>query len=267
LPLAIELAARRIKILPPDEMLGRLAHQLDVLTGGPADSPARQQTLRDAIAWSYDLLPPDARALTRRLAVFADACTLESVEEICTVSPALSAVDGISTLVDSSLLQRLDPSGGDARFRMLAAIRQYAAERLDAAGEGERIRRAHAQYFLALAERAERGILGSLQRHWLDRLDQAHDDLRLALEWLVQTDVPAALRLGGLLGRFWYQSGYLTDGLRRLTGPARPPFRRRFDACARMRAVLGGPPGQPAGGQRHRMPPLPAKHRHLPRAR
>src|SRR5262249_16655510 len=154
LPLAIELAAARSKLLPPQALLGRLRSRLDVLTGGARDLPARQQTLRTAIAWSYDLLNEGERRVFRRLAVFAGGCTLEAGEAVCNQAGdlGLDVFDGIASLVDKSLLRHEDPVEGEPRFRMLETIREYGLEQLAASGEAAALQRRHAEYYLRLAE-------------------------------------------------------------------------------------------------------------------
>ena len=149
LPLAIELAAARAKLLSPQALLARLEQRFDLLTGGPRDLPARQQTLRATIDWSYDLLGPDEQALFARLAVFVGGCTLEAAEAVCGGDGLLT---GLSTLIDNSLLRQEEQPDGEPRFTMLETIRAYALERLEASGEAEEIRRRHAEHFLAVAE-------------------------------------------------------------------------------------------------------------------
>ena len=199
MPLAIELAAARVKLLPPEAILDRLRDQLATLGGGARDLPERQQTLRGAIAWSYDLLDAPAQRLLRRLSVFAGGCSLELAESIC--GPAselgLDVLDGIEALVDQSLLRSEDVAG-EARFRMLETIRAFAAEQLAASGEADTIGERHARAFLALAREAADGARpGSEQRTWLDRLDIEHDNLRAALEWATaRPDPDVAIPLG-----------------------------------------------------------------------
>lgn len=222
LPLGIELAAARVNVFSPPALLARLENRLAVLTGGPRDLPLRQQTLRQAIAWSYDLLSPGEQMLYRGLSVFVGGCTLAAAEAVVAASgadPGLEVVDGMASLVDKSLLRQEDRAS-DLRFRMLETIREHALERLGVAGETERFGRAHAQHYLALVEqgwrpgvggRAEPGLLGGRLAGWLDRLDEEHDNLRAAR--LVR-DGPAdeGLRLAAALRRFWRARGYLADG-------------------------------------------------------
>ncbi len=203
LPLAIELAAARVKLLPPAALLARLDHALPLLTGGARDLPARQQTLRDTIAWSHDLLGPEEQALFRRLAVFAGGCTLDAAEAIC--GPDLAVLDGLAALVDRSLVrsEATGGPGGEPRFAMLETIREYATERLAASGEEEATRHAHAGYYLRLAETAERRPDQAGQGGWLARLAAEQDNLRAALAWALARDADTALRLCGALVQGW----------------------------------------------------------------
>jgi predicted ATPase len=212
LPLAIELAAMRISHLSPQMLLAHLGQRLPLLTGGPRDLPARQQTLRDAIAWSYDLLTVDEQRLFRWLSVFAGGCTLEGADAVCG-SPVL---DGVGSLVEHSLLrqqERLEQPDTEPRFIMLETIREYAMERLMATGEADALRQRHADYFLALAEASGR-LRGSNSGAWLDRLEREHDDLRAALDWFTaHGPAESALRLAGALAHFWRGRAYLAEGL------------------------------------------------------
>jgi predicted ATPase/DNA-binding SARP family transcriptional activator len=218
LPLAIELAAARIKLLPPQALLGRLESRLKLLTGGARDLPARQQTLRDAIGWSYDLLGKPEKKLLRRLAVFAGGCTLEAVEAACNAGGDLETdvLEGVTSLVDQSLLQREQQASPEARLTMLETIREYGLECLAESGEADAIRRRHAAFFLALAEQ---GSGGERETAWMDRLEREHDNLRAALAWSAapgQGEV--GLRLGKALVQFWDTRGYWTEGRAHLAG-------------------------------------------------
>ncbi len=244
LPLAIELAAARVNVFSPQALLARLEHRLAVLTGGPRDLPARQQTLRDAIAWSYDLLTPGEQTLFRRLGVFVGGFALTAAEAVVRggePDPGLGVLDGLASLVDRSLLRRED-AAGDLRFRMLETIREYALERLTAAGEADRFQRAHADHVLDLAERAESGLLGGGQQaEWLDRLSEDHDNLRAALTWLARHG-PAehGLRLANALRRYWRARGYLAEGRERVAALlAMPDGRARTSARAKALHVAG----------------------------
>jgi len=218
LPLAIELAAARVRLLPPQKMLTQLGDRFRLLTGGARDLPARHQTLRGAIDWSYELLDDGERTLFRRLAVFCCTCTLEAVEAVCNTSGDLDVLNDLESLVDQSLLNPSDVNG-EPRFGMLESIREYALERLDASGggEAEEIHRGHAAYFLALAEEAEPKLAGPEQLAWLKRLEAEHDNLRTALGWALESggaDAELGLRLAVALERFWNMRGYWTEGRR-----------------------------------------------------
>jgi predicted ATPase/DNA-binding CsgD family transcriptional regulator len=259
LPLAIELAAARSKVLSPQALLARLTNSLQVLTGGPRDLPPRLQSMRDAIAWSHDLLDDEDRALFRRLAVFDGGCTLAAAETVAADSrpagpsspflpqmpPAFGApaatfipeiFDGLASLVDKSLI-RQDEREGDLRFSMLETIREFGLEQLAAAGEDHQIRARHAQWALALAEEAEPALWGSDQQHWLQRLQTEQDNLDEALSWSMEHDQELGMRLAGALWWFWQVRGYLTEGraafARLLPGDARIP------APIRIKALLG----------------------------
>src|SRR5215831_5884325 len=216
LPLAIELAAARVNVFSLQTLLARLEHRLDVLTRGPRDLPIRQQTLRQAVAWSYDLLTPDEQMLFRRLAVFSGGGTVPAIEAVIRgrgSNARLDVIDGIASLVDKSLL-RQEERAGELRFRMLETIREYALDRLRDAGEVDRFQLAHADCYLELAERAEAGLEGGgRQAEWLDDLNEDHDNLRAALSWFIRHG-PAdhGLRLGSALRRFWRSRGYLAEG-------------------------------------------------------
>lgn len=217
LPLAIELAAARIKILSPQMMLARLEHRLPLLTEGARDLPARQQTLRSAIDWSYNLLDESARTLFRRLSVFVGGWTLEAAEAVCKSDddPGIDVLDGLESLVDNSLLTQIEEPSGEPRFRMLETIREYALERLAASPrEGEEMRQRHAEYYLALAEVAEDKLRSAERVAWLDRLEGEHDNLRAALEWsTVKNDrTEIGLGIAGALLWFWHTRGYATEG-------------------------------------------------------
>jgi predicted ATPase/class 3 adenylate cyclase len=208
LPLAIELAAARVKVLSPHALLERLEQRLPVLAGGARDAPERQRTLRATIEWSYDLLTDAEQCLFARLAVFRGGCTLEAAEAV-----ADADLDLLQSLVDKSLVRQRDD-----RFWMLETIREYAVDRLEASGEADELRRRHAEYFVSVAELAEPHVrLDSLE--WLNRLEAEHDNLRAALDRLdAAGDVGRLLHLAGSLWRFWYNKSHLTEGRRRLEG-------------------------------------------------
>jgi predicted ATPase len=221
LPLAIELAAARIKILTPQAILERLGSRLDFLKGGARDLPARHQTLRHAIDWSYDLLAEEEKAFFRRTAVFTGGGPLEAIEQVCgSVGAAgVDALDAVTALVDKSLLRQEEGPEGEPRFVMLETIREYGLEWLKAAGEWDSARRAHLRYFLGLAEQAEAELTGPRQSLWLDRLEREHDNLRAAL-WTAEEsgDVETGLRLGAALWRFWLVRNQMREGRDRLEG-------------------------------------------------
>jgi predicted ATPase len=233
LPLAIELAAARVKLLSPSAMRTRLASRLRLLTGGARDLPARQQTLRQAIDWSYYLLNPSEQKLFRRLSVFLDGCTLEAVESVCDTKSdlGLDVLDGMASMVDKSLVQQIEQADGEPRFLMLETIREYALEKMAESGEEPATRRAHAAYFLVLAEEGAANL-----SEWLDRFEIEHDNFRTALDWLIKTgEAEWGLRLGAALFRFWEMREHLTEGRDRLEkmlklGGAAPASKARLRA-------------------------------------
>ncbi len=195
IPLAMELAAPRLKLLLPQALLARLERRLQVLTRGARDLPERQRTMRATIAWSYELLSPAEQALFRRLAVFAGGWTLEAAEQVCLEAGVskLDMLEGLSSLLDKSLLNQEHEGPGEPRFRMLYVLREFGLEQLDAQGEGTATREAHAAYYLALAEEANPQLHGCEQKGWRNRLEHEHDNLRAALNWwLEQANAPEA---------------------------------------------------------------------------
>jgi predicted ATPase len=214
LPLAIELAAARIKVLPPSSLLARLENRLAVLRGGTTDLPERHQTLRSAIEWSYDLLDDGARALFRRAAVFVDGWTLGTAGSVCDVHGDGAVLDDTETLVESSLVNTLSTDAGEPRFGMLETIREYALLRLKESGEADALRARHAAHFLNLAEEAAPRMTTGGRDVWLARLDGEHGNLRAALAWSrsAKGDLQIGLRLAAALGWFWYWRGYFTEG-------------------------------------------------------
>ena len=232
LPLAIELAAARSRVLMPTDLLARLSPQLPLLAGGPADQPARLRSMTDAIAWSHDLLSSAEQTLFRRLAVFVGGFTLEAAEDVgaCfrplagvplgrsnSPSPPLSAappsiLDPLTALVDQSLLQRVPNPGRETRFAMLETVREYGLGRLAASGEEAIVRDAHADWCLAFAERAEPELAGPNQDEWFDRLETEHPNMRAALGWLRERgDAERGLQLASSLSWFWSSRGYLRE--------------------------------------------------------
>jgi predicted ATPase/class 3 adenylate cyclase len=215
LPLAIELAAARVRLLAPQAMLARLESRLKLLIGGARDLPARQQTLRGAIAWSYDLLDGEAQKLFRRLSVFVGGCTLEAIEAVCFGDGDLEIdhLEGVSTLVEQSLLKQ----GGaeeEPRFAMLETIREYGQECLTASGEAEAVRCRHAHFFLAVVEEASTKSWGPEQAEWLNRLELENDNLRAALEWCYagMAEPDLGLRMATKLHWFWEARSHLVEG-------------------------------------------------------
>lgn len=211
IPLAIELAAARVKMLSADQIAARLDDRFKLLTSGSRTALPRQQTLRAAIDWSYDLLTADERVVMRRLGTFVNGWTLEAAEAVCPTDQVFDAVD--SLLNKSMILADLE-EGHDARYRMLETIRQYVLEKLREAGELERVRQSHFDFFLALAELAEPKLMrGHDQASWLNRLETELDNMRAALDWALKADqIEAALRLATTLGSFWNERGYFQEG-------------------------------------------------------
>jgi len=259
LPLAIELAAARIKLFPPQALLARLDRRLQLLTAGARDVPERHHTLRDTVAWSYDLLDPTEQALFRRLAVFAGGCSLEAVEEVCASEedgPMESGVlETLASLVDNSLLVSRSESStrqeedDEPRFTMLETIREYALERLVSSGDAEGAQLKHARYYVELAEVAQ----PVASRQWdevewwskFTRIEREHDNLRAALGWAVQNrEVETGARLALALWWFWIERGYLSDGRRwmerllALDGAEDPTGETRRKLPARAKARL-----------------------------
>lgn len=224
LPLALELAAARIRVLSPQGILEHLQPRLELLTSGPLDLPARQRTLSEAIGWSYDLLSPGEQTLFRRLAVFVGGCTLAAAEAVCTAErnrPHL--LDGLTSLIEKSLLQQELQTDGQPRFAMLETVREYAQERLAGSGEIDVVQRRHAAYFLALAEHAEPELQGPDQSTWLVRLESEHDNLRAVLSRCLGEggDEERGLRLAAILVPFWEIRGYWNEGRRWLEAALR----------------------------------------------
>jgi predicted ATPase/class 3 adenylate cyclase/DNA-binding CsgD family transcriptional regulator len=215
LPLAIELAAARVRLLPPLMLLKRLSSRLKLLVGGAQTLPARQQTLRKTIDWSYQLLDDGEQALFARLAVFVGSHSLSAVEAICNGRGdlPLEALDGLQSLIDKSLLRQAPAAAGEARFLMLETIREYALERLEERGELEELRGRHAACMLELIEQAEPGLRGREQMHWLNRIELELDNLRAALGYAASSaGIELGLRLAVPLRRFWLIRGHLREG-------------------------------------------------------
>jgi predicted ATPase/transcriptional regulator with XRE-family HTH domain len=215
LPLAIELAAARMGLLQPDALLRRLDQRLPLLTGGARDLPARQQTLRNTIAWSHELLSSDEQALLRRMGVFIGGCTLAAVEAVCGdgEGSTVGIIERLGVLVEHSLVRRLDGGGGEPRFDMLETVHEYALEQCAANGEESPIRRAHAHYMLHFARVGSRALAGPKQTEALQRMELDYHNLRAALTWALNVgEGEVALQLCAALSRFWYIRGYYREG-------------------------------------------------------
>ena len=237
LPLALELAAARIKMLPPAAMRAWLDQSLQLLTGGARDLPERHRSLRNAIAWSYALLDDSEKQTFRRLSVFAGGCSLPAAQAVTAVPP-LAGLAQLESLVDKSLLHSAEGAGGQAHLTMLETIREYAREQLTVRGELEAAQRAHSEFFLKLAESAAPRLNGSDQGLWLDLLESDHDNLRVALQFAFQNEPDWGVRLCAVLWQFWFVRGYLTEGRRWLAAAA--AARSRPETQAARAQALGG---------------------------
>ena len=244
LPLAIELAAARTKVLAPDAILSRLQKSLSLLTSSSRDLSERQRTLRGAIDWSYELLDQTERVLFRRLGIFVGGCSIENAEGVCDPDGALGVdmLDSLSSLVDKSLLRQLTGSDNEPRFGMLETVREYAVERLAQSADGEPVRRAHAEVFSTLARQASGELMGPHRAEWTARLESERDNLRAAVQRLADDgEIARALEMAAALWRFWQVRGNLAEGRATLEGllardDARPPSVAR----ARALSALGG---------------------------
>ena len=225
MPLAVELAAARVRSLSVEQISRRLEDSLKLLTGDSRTAAPRQRTLRGTLDWSHDLLSTEERVLFRRLSAFAGGWTLEAAEEVQGMSEEIGEGDDVleplSNLVDKSLVVAEVRAGEVRRYRLLEPVRQYAMERLETSGEADAFLRRHAALFLALAEEAEPGLMGAKQQPWAERLEAEHDNLRAALSWTLEREPGMALRLAGKLARFWERrcrflegSGWLEAALR-----------------------------------------------------
>ena len=215
LPLAIELAAARVKMLPPQAILARLTDRLKLLTGGAQDLPARQQTLRNTLDWSYSLLDTHEKMLYAHLAVFVGGFMLEDAEAVCRSENTLDILEGIALLVNNSLLRQEETASGEPRFRMLETIREYAMERLAESGEMPELQQRHANYYIGIIiNEARYGVTSRESTAWLNRLEREHDNIQEALEWCLQTPAGRELALSVLstLTWFWYRRGFFTEG-------------------------------------------------------
>jgi predicted ATPase len=244
LPLAIELAASRVKLLSPRAILERLGRRLELLTGGPVDLPARQRTLREAIGWSHDLLEENERMVLRRLSVFAGGWTLDAAEVVASPGGELGrdSLEILSSLVDKSLVRRVPTAEGEVRFGMLELIREFGAEQLEGANEDEDTRDGHASFFLEMGEAAEPYLRGLERKRWLDQLELEHDNLRAALRCAIDAShAHIGLRLVAALWRFWHLHGHLAEGRRWAEEVlALPGSSERTAKRARALTALGG---------------------------
>ena len=217
--LAIELAAARVRVLPPPVLLQRSAHRFPVLTGGPRDRPIHQQTVQNTLDWSYQLLDAGTQIQFQRLGVFVGGWSLEAAEAVCTRNGDLpiDVLDGLAVLVDQSLVQQTELDG-TPRFHMLQTIREYALEQLEASGKMPLARLQHANYCLAFTEHAEMNFRGQHEKLWMDRLEQEYDNLRAALAWVMEQEkTELGLRIAGTLWRFWASRGSAREGRAWLT--------------------------------------------------
>jgi predicted ATPase/DNA-binding CsgD family transcriptional regulator len=221
LPLAIELAAARVGALPPTALLARLEKRLPLLTEGPRDAPQRLRTMRDAVAWSYDLLDTNGQELFRRLAVFVGGFTLEAAEYVGgrhDPPSHPSVLDGVAALVDANLLRLGEPGDAEPRYFMLETVREFGLDQLAASNDEEETRNRHAAWCLALAKRVEPELLGPEQRSWSELLETEHANMRAALTWLTESGrIESALQLPSALWVFWFLRGHLREGYAWLT--------------------------------------------------
>jgi predicted ATPase/class 3 adenylate cyclase len=241
LPLAIELAAARVKLLSPEAILERLGRSMTLLAGGARDLPARQQTLRGAIAWSHDMLDEGDRRIFAALSTFVGGASFDAIEAVCS-DPDLDVFECLESLVDKSLIRRSEGVDGEVRFGMLETIRDFAHEQLVERGMAPELRKRHAAWYLDLAERVQPEIMGGEKGRWLDLLDQEHDNLRAAITWAIESgEVETAMRLVSALWRFWQMRGHLAEGLRRATAAIGMSDAEGYPEClARALDAAGG---------------------------
>lgn len=238
LPLALELAAARIRVLSAQTLLKRLEAKLKLLTAGPRDLPSRQQTLRNTIAWSYDLLNSMEKRLFSYMGVFAGGCTFEAAEKICSIGQTggVEIVDILQSLVDKSLIRRVEEEG-ETRFAMLYTIREFALERLEQSEDIREVEGLHADYFATLASKAGDELRGPQQAVWLKRLERDNDNIRESLRWLLEHGEPSlCLEVAGSLWRYWSVRGYVTEGREWLS---RALMRAPEHTSARAKALRG----------------------------
>lgn len=234
LPLAIELAAARIKLLAPHQLLARLERSFDTLGQGPSDAPTRHRTLRATMDWSYDLLSPDEKALFNRLGIFNGGWSLQTMEAVCAEGIELDILDGVAALIDKSLVRQVTDSEDEPRFTMLETLREYALERLAAAGELEQLRERHARYYIELCRSARIGIAGAVQLKWAQRLHADYDNVRATMEWTEHHDPAAGMDMVETLMPYWMVRGHMLEGahwIGRLLARDHPvPFSTRLNA-------------------------------------
>ncbi len=216
LPLAIELAAVQVKLFAPKAIKKRLENSLQILTSGARDLPARQRTMRDAIAWSYDLLEEDEKCLFNRIFVFRGGFTLDSAEAVANADGKLNIFNCLSSLIDKSLLVQTEQPDGEPRFKMLQVVREFAREEPEKTGEDKEIRNLHVEFFVRFAESAMLGFRSKDAVEFLDKTEVEHDNLRLALEWSLLEKTENALRIAGALPQFWIRRGHLSEGANRM---------------------------------------------------
>lgn len=240
LPLAIELAAARLKVLSPQALLTRLDHRLELLKSGQPQLPERQRTLRNAIAWSYELLAAEEKSLFRQFSVFVGGWSLQAAEAVAVAEPSHVVIDILERLVDQSLIQRIEDVSGEPRFTMLETVREYAVEQLQSSGEYENVRQRHAAFYAELAARAEPELTSPQREEALVLLRTELNNLRAALAWHLsdRPDGAAALRLAGRLPWFWYFAGLLSEG-RRVLKAALTLDEGKSEAVSRARALSG----------------------------
>ncbi len=239
LPLAIELAAARVKILSPASVLSKLENRLSLLTGGARDLPERQKTMRGAVMWSYDLLNDDEKAAFRQLAVFSGGFRFDSAEIICTAPKETELLDVIGSLIDKSLLIQKEMRDGESRFRMLEVVRDLALEMLEAEGEVNAARRRHADFFVRLGQTAEPLLQGAESELWLEKLEEDHDNLRAAMNWCLANDPEKAIRMAVAVRNYWLVKSHLTEGFEWLKAASETGFEPPADLRFKLLNGLG----------------------------
>jgi predicted ATPase/class 3 adenylate cyclase len=252
LPLAIELAAARVKLLPPAALLARLERRLPLLTAGTRDAPVRHRALRDAIAWSHDLLDSASQTLFRRLGIFVGGCTLEAVEAIVNPDADLDVLGGLASLVDTSLLRQWEQANGEPRFTMLETIREFALEQLAERNEDDAVRQRHAAYYTDVAERLKAQVPSVEQARALAEFEREHDNFRAGLVWALAKEHPLGSRLALALAPFWRLHGHLREGrswLERVLATLRLEAPMRLLATEALSVFVSdlGEPGQARG--------------------